>query len=158
MTPITLEQYAGPYLHSVDLTLERRSNAIDLLAAVNACLAMAEADGVEIHVNPATGCHVGGNGHGGFRDQACTIGAPLSSHKVGRAVDVYDPHRELASWSLRNMERLQAAGLNGMENPQWTPTWCHWQTTLARSGRFVFIPDGSRPLAAALPEQIGALG
>ena len=56
------------------------------------------------------------------------------------------------------LERLQAAGIHGMENPQWTPTWCHWQTTLARSGRFVFIPDGSRPLAAALPEQLGALG
>lgn len=158
MTPITLEQYAGPCLHSVDFTLERRSAAIDLLAAVNACLAMAEADGVELHINPATGGLVGGSGRGGFREQACTIGAPLSAHKVGRAVDVYDPRRELARWSLRNLERLQAAGLHGMENPQWTPTWCHWQTTLARSGRFVFIPDASRPLAAALPEQMGALG
>jgi len=158
VTPITLEQYAGPYLASADFTLERRSSAIDLLAAVNAVLAMAEADGLVLNVNRSTGCLVGGNGHGGFRDQACAIGAPMSSHKVGRAVDVYDPHRELARWSLRNEERLQAAGIHGMENPQWTPTWCHWQTTLARSGRFVFIPDGSRPLAAALPEQLGALG
>jgi hypothetical protein len=45
VTPITLEQYAGPYLASADFTLERRSSAIDLLAAVNAVLAMAEANG-----------------------------------------------------------------------------------------------------------------
>lgn len=158
MIPITLEQYAGPCLHSIDFTLERRSAAIDLLAAANACLAMAEADGVVLHVNPATGCLVSGNGHGGFREQACPVGAPLSSHKVGRGIDVFDPRRELARWSLRNMERVQAAGIHGMENPQWTPTWCHWQTLLARSGRFVFIPDTSAPKAPALPEQIGALG
>ena len=64
MTPITLEQYAGPYLASADFTLERRSSAIDLLAAVNAVLAMAEADGLVLNVNRSTGCLVGGNGRG----------------------------------------------------------------------------------------------
>lgn len=151
---ITLEQYAGPYLHHVDFTLERRSNAIDLLAAVNAVLALALADGVPLQASGNTRCLVGGTGNGGFRPQSCPIGAPNSDHKTGRAVDVYETiGRQFARWCLRNVERLEAAGIRSMENPQWTPTWVHLSTV--SKSRFVFIPDSSAPKAPPLPEQGG---
>jgi len=153
---ITLEQYAGPYLSHVDFTLERRSNAIDLLAAVNGVLAMAEADGVPALVNPVTGSRVAGSGNGGFRPQECPLGASQSAHKQGQAIDLYDPSRTLARWVLRNLERVRACGIRGMEDPRWTPTWCHLQTRTVASGRMIFIPNSSPPLASPLPEQAGA--
>lgn len=156
MGAITLEQYAGPYLGHVDLTLERRSAAIDLLAAVNGVLAMADAEGVDVMINPVTATRISGSGNGGFRPQSCPIGASQSAHKRGMAIDLYDPHRALARWVLRNLDRVRAAGVRGMENPQWTPSWCHLQTVTVGSGRFVFVPDSSPPLASPLPEQAGA--
>jgi hypothetical protein len=151
---ITLEQYAGPYLAHVDLTLERRSAAIDLLGAVNAVLAMAEADGVEFERNPNTRTLISGNGNGGFRPQACPIGAANSAHKQGQGIDIAEVlGRRFARWCLANQTRLQQAGIRAMEDPRWTPLWVHLQTRSTSSGRFVFIPDNTPPHCPALPEQ-----
>lgn len=150
MTPhITLAQYAGPYLSSADFTLERRANAIDLLAAANAVISLAGADGVVFALNPATGCLVAGNGNGGFRPQSSRIGAPASSHKQGAAVDVYDPQRRFASWCYYHQAQVEAAGIAAVENPRWTPTWVH----LDRKPRlmFFFVPDSSQPRAGPVP-------
>lgn len=150
MTPhLTLAQYAGPYLSSADFTLERRSAAIDLLAAANAVIALAGADGVVFAVNPSTGSLVAGAGNGGFRPQSSRVGAPGSSHKQGAAVDVYDPERRFASWCYYHQAQLEAAGIRAMEDPRWTPTWVH----LDRKPRlkFFFVPDSSQPKAGPVP-------
>ena len=155
---VTIEQYAGRYLAHCDFTQERRANAVGLLAIVNPVLALAIADGVPLEVNPTTGCLISGSGNGGFRPQDCPIGAPTSNHKQGRGIDIYDPRRLFARWCLRNIERLKALGVRGMENPQWTPTWVHLQDITVKSGKFVFIPDTSPAKAPPLPEQTGQAG
>lgn len=156
MNPITVIQYLGPYADHPDASSEKRGTAARLLDKVNAGLALAEADGLVLPINPHTGCHIAGNGNGGFRPQACAIGAGGSQHKEAHAADIYDPLRELAAWSLRNKDRLRAIGIRCIENPQYTPTWCHWQDVDVRSGSFSFIPSRDAvALAPALPEQLG---
>lgn len=159
---ITLAQYLGPYANHADATSEKRGTAARLLDKVNAGLALAAADGVVLPINPHTGCHIAGSGNGGFRPLLCVdaqghpIGADGSKHKEGHATDLHDPLRELAAWSLRNKDRLREIGIRCMENPQYTPTWCHWQDVDVRSGVFSFIPSSDAAvLAPALREQMG---
>ena len=159
---ITLEQYLGPWAEHADATPERIEAAKDLLGRVNALLIELELAGVPLEVNPRTQSMVSGHGLGGFRPQGTSIGAARSKHKEGRAVDLYDPHREIAKWcvvhartacsALDKPDRLGAAGLS-MEDPRWTPSWCHLQSVPPASGRAVFVPSNSPPLASALPGQ-----
>lgn len=152
---ITIDQYFGRYgAAHADFTQARQTNAAQLLPVVNAVVAMAVADGVPLVANPATGCLISGSGNGGARPQACPIGAPHSSHKECLAVDIYDPQRLFARWCLQNKERIRSAGVRGMEDPRWTPTWTHLQVVMVKSGNFVFVPDTSAPKAPALPEQL----
>lgn len=162
MNPITVIQYLGPYADHPDASSEKRGTAARLLDKINAGLALAEADGVVLPINPHTGCHIAGNGNGGFRPQICVdadgkpIGAGGSQHKDAHAGDIHDPLRELCAWSLRNKDRLRAIGIRCMENPQYTPTWCHWQDVDVHSGNFSFIPSRDAvALSPALPEQLG---
>lgn len=151
---LTLEQYAGPYLTHVDFTLERRSAAIDLIAAVNAALQMASDDGVVFEVNPGTHCVISGDGLGGFRPQSCPIGAAQSAHKQGQGIDIKEViGREFGRWCLKNVARLQAAGIRGGERLEWTPSWVHLQTRLVPSGHFWFVPNSSPPLTMRMVEQ-----
>jgi hypothetical protein len=166
--PITLEQYLGKYLEHPDCTPGVKGNAIVLLDLVNAGLLLAQGDGVQLRINPVTGSLVAGSSNGGFRpDEAVDrngrpVGAGHSWHKrhydeilrreLGPAAcDVFDPARELCAWSLRNAERLVRMGILGMEDPRWTPSWCHWQ--IHRVSKFCYVPSADAPLAAALPEQ-----
>lgn len=153
---ITLEEYFGPYLGLGEDTAEMRANATALLKLVNAALEMAITDGVALVPNPHTGTYVSGDGHGGFRGRACTVGATQSMHRSAEAIDVYDPLRRLAAWAVANRLRLVALGILGMERPEWTPTWVHWQIVPVRSHTWCFIPSDAPPLAAALPEQASA--
>lgn len=152
MRRIDLLDYLGVYGGHADATPERLEHARVLLAAVNAALAAAEADGVELHLNPRNGSHVAGAANGGFRPQDCPIGAARSTHKQGQGIDLFDPKRELARWSLRNVALLERLGIVAMEDPRWTPTWCHWQTRPVPD-KFAYIPDSSPAKASALPEQ-----
>lgn len=85
-----------------------------------------------------------------------------SKHLTARAGDVRDtPERDFARWCLRNLDKLESIGL-WMEDPQWTwreqaggAPWVHLQTVPPGSGRRVFIPSTSPPLASLLPEQGG---
>lgn len=158
MTEITLEQYAGPYLDHPDFTPERQVNAKLLLIAVNECRRRAAADGVQLEDNPHTGCGVSGDGHGGFRDQACPIGAPGSTHKQGNGVDNYDLNQQYARWCYAHPEILRAVGLT-MENHQWTPSWCHQQRIPpgppGSPWRLDYVPNNTPPLCKALAEQAG---
>jgi hypothetical protein len=153
MTLITMRAYLGPY-DDARISEEVRENAVRLVAIANVALAAAEADGVEIQINPSTGTHIAGDGNGGVRPTDSPVGAPKSAHKRGAAVDIYDPDRELARWSLRNQERLKLLGIRSMENPRWAFSWCHWSIEILSSGNFVFIPSNTAPLADALPEQL----
>lgn len=153
---ITLDDYAGPYADHPDWKRhEVQDDAALLVKAVDQILFIAEHE-IVLRKNPNTLTYVAGNGNGGFRPQDSPVGAANSAHKRGRAVDIYDPYRELARWCLRNQGRLERYGILAMEDPRWTPTWVHMQTVPVRSGNFSFIPNSSPPLAAALPEQVMA--
>lgn len=145
---ITLAEYFGAYAAHPDATPLRKANASALLRAVNDLYARAAQDGCELPDNPATGSGVSGNGHGGFRPQDCQVGASSSTHKEGRGVDRYDPHREFAAWCLAHPEELTRRGLH-MEDPRWTPTWVHLQDVPPASGRLVYVPSSAPALAKA---------
>lgn len=134
---ITLEEYFGPWLDDKDATDERKANARTLLVAVNNLLDEAEADGVIVQINPATGSQVSGQTLGGFRPQSAAQGRPHSAHKEGRAVDVYDPQNKLEAWVTN--ERLEAFDLY-REAPESTPHWVHLTDRAPGSGKRTFNP------------------
>lgn len=127
----------GPWKNSPDLTEERIENISDLVPPVNALLAKAKAAGISLPINPKTGTQVSGEQYGGFRPQSCPIGAPQSAHKVGMAVDIYDPSNALDAWITDDV--LRACGLF-REAPRATDTWCHLTTRRPGSGNRTFIP------------------
>lgn len=137
---ITLEQYFGPWLDHRLVTDEMHAAARDLLTRVNALLAEAERDGVSLDINPRTRTLISGAGNGGWRLPTSEVGAPRSSHKEGRAVDIYDPNDgDLDAWCLDHLGRLIALGLY-LEHPAATKGWCHLTTRAPRSGNRVFYP------------------
>lgn len=119
---ITQEDYFKAYAGHPEITDEIRINAAGLLTAVNALLEDAIAQGWEPKVNPATGTLISGQQNGGWRPQACPIGAPKSSHKQGRGVDVADGDGELDRTIDDAM--LKRHGLF-REHPDATAGWCH---------------------------------
>lgn len=135
--PISFEDYFGPFLDHEDATDERKANARDLLVHVNNLLDEAEADGVELPINPGTGSQVSGQTLGGFRPQNAAQGAPNSSHKQGMAVDVYDPKDALDRYLTD--EKLEAFDLY-REAPSATSHWCHLTTRAPGSGKRTFQP------------------
>lgn len=148
---ITAAQYFGAYAEHPDATAERRYHATALLDVVNDLLEVAAADGCDLPVNPNTKSVIAGTRNGGFRPQDSRVGAGNSKHKDGRAVDIYDPKRQFASWCLAHPEELKKRGIH-MEDPRWTPTWVHLQDVPPGSGRLVYIPSTAPALAAAPAE------
>jgi hypothetical protein len=130
---ISLEDYFRDYEHDE----ATRDAAAKMLDKVNNLLLSAEAHGVEIQTNPKTQTCISGEKYGGFRPQDCPIGAPKSAHKVGRAVDVYDPNNDLDRWLTD--ARLEEFELY-RESPQATPRWCHLSDKSPASGRRTFNP------------------
>lgn len=149
MRALTVDDYFGKYAAHADATSEKRRTSARMLDKVNAALLLAEQDGVKLHFNPITGCHIGGSGNGGFRPMDCPIGASSSKHKSAEAVDIYDPERQLAAWALANEARLKAIGILAIEDPRWTPSWVHFQVVGVPSGHFAFVPSSDPALAAA---------
>lgn len=151
---VSVEQYFGPYWHHPEATEEMKARAQEYLDIANPLLCAAQADGVVLHINPKTGCYLGGSGNGGFRPIGATTGAIGSQHKRARAGDWFDPERALLAWSLKNKDRLIAAGIKAVESSLYTPTWAHWQSVPVPSGHFAFVPArDAEVLAAALPEE-----
>jgi hypothetical protein len=134
---ISVEDLFGPWLKHPDATIERRQNAERLLEKVNALLEHAQAQGLELPVNAKTETLVSGDTLGGFRPQSCSIGAPQSAHKQGRAVDVYDPIGELDTWL--NDTLLERFGLY-REHPSATHGWSHLTDRAPPSGHRTFFP------------------
>lgn len=134
---IAFEDYFGPWMDHIDATDIRKAAAKEMLFKVNALLEEAEANGVEVKMNPTTRTCVSGRQYGGFRPQDCPEGAPHSSHKEARAVDVYDPGNLLDNWVTD--ARLEAHGLY-REAPGSTQFWCHLTDRAPGSGKRTFIP------------------
>ena len=129
--------YFGLWQNHPDVTPAIRENARTLLARVNALLALAEKQGVKLKRNGVTGSYVSGAKYGGFRPQCCTQGAPLSSHKVGRGVDIYDPDNALDNWLTDAL--LTAIDLY-REHPDDTDGWCHLTDRAPGSKKRTFKP------------------
>ncbi len=129
--------YFGPWMHHPEVTPEMRDTARTFLAKVNALLALAEKQGVKFKRNGCTGTCVSGEKYGGFRPQSCPQGAPNSSHKQGRGVDIYDPDNALDNWITDQM--LEAIGLY-REAPEATISWCHLTDRAPGSGKRTFRP------------------
>ena len=141
----TLDNYVGPYKDSPDWTPECQANAQALIEACTGLQADLEAAGIHFHLNPATGTTVSGEGHGGFRDQSCPIGAKDSAHKQGQAVDRYDPENEIDEYLWKNFNADPENNLlvkHGIyiEAPQSTPHWSHWGIRKPASGHHIFNP------------------
>lgn len=136
---ITIEEYVGPHADSPDWTEERQENAAKLLEACSVLEDEMTASGVEFPINPATGSGVSGQTFGGFRPQDCPQGAANSSHKLGLAVDRYDPHGRIDAWLLAHPDALAEHGIY-IEHPDATHTWSHWTIKPPGSGHHVFYP------------------
>ena len=134
---ITYEQYFGKWLGHKDVTSVREDNARKFLPMVNSLLLDAQANGVKLYFNLATGSGVSGSQYGGFRPQSCPQGAPNSSHKEARGIDIYDPENLLDEWLTDGI--LGAHGLY-REHPDDTDTWCHVTDRAPRSGKRTFKP------------------
>ena len=89
--------------------------------------------GQEIYINGR------GRVDSGFRDCSSGVGANLSAHRTGQALDLHavdlDGLQELV---MRDGELF---GLTEMEDPAYTKSWCHISTRPHIEGKFrVFIP------------------
>lgn len=134
---LTIDEYFGKW-HKFGNS-EINENAANLVDAVNRLADYAIADGVEFKINPSTDSVVSGSEYGGFRPQSCTIGAKYSSHKLGLAVDLYDPSNDIDEWCMENQDKLQECGIY-IEHPSATNHWSHWTIKSPKSGRRVFYP------------------
>lgn len=137
---LTFEDIVGPHAECDDLTAEREDNIRDML--LPACWALerlARADGIDFPINPCTGTSISGQTFGGFRPQSCAIGAPRSNHKLGWALDRYDPGNKIDAWCAANLDKLAECGV-WIEHPTATLGWSHWQCVPPRSGSRMFRP------------------
>jgi len=145
---ITVEDYFGTRINHPEATEPMKASARVLLAAVNALLAFAAAEGGYARpINPNTKTAVSGwSGDGGFRLADSVTGSPTSAHKRAPAIDIYDPDNQLDDWiSKHDVDGgadnvvLRQFGLY-REHPSATKGWCHLQTNRTRSGRRSFYP------------------
>jgi hypothetical protein len=136
---ITLNQYVGMHRECPDWTPIREQNATKLLAACCSLEVEMANGGVSFPDNPKTKSGISGDTLGGFRPQVCSIGAPNSNHKEGRAVDRYDPDGKIDAWCMAHLDRLEKHGI-WIEHPSATPTWSHWQNVPPKSGNRAYYP------------------
>lgn len=130
-------EYFGPWLNHSAVTEEVMENAADLLEHVDKLMAYAIEDMVNLPVNPVTHSQVSGIQYGGYRPPECTQGAPSSSHKRGKGVDVYDPNNDFDEWITDDM--LEECGLY-REHPTATLGWAHLTTRAPGSKKRTFLP------------------
>lgn len=135
---ITRDQYFIFKGVEKDHSPEQEANAVELLLRVNELLtALNWAYPIDADTGTSISGSKGGSGDGGFRDVFSKTGAPHSSHREGKAVDVFDPNNELDA--LLTDELLEAYGLY-REHPDDTEGWCHLTTRAPHSGHRTFHP------------------
>lgn len=133
-----------------ELTYEIISNAKVTVERANTLLQhFADDTGIEIAGIASGWRPVGVN--------AATANAAAGSrHITAEAIDLRDTaHRDLARWSLLHLDLLEDVGM-WMEDPQWTPTWVHWQIQPPGSRHRVYVPSSKPAIVAKLVEQGGA--
>jgi hypothetical protein len=135
---ITKSQYFGtksyPPMHG--------ENADKLLSAVNALLHdVAELGAYSYWIDADTNSQIsgskGGAGDGGYRSPDSVTGAPKSSHREARGVDVFDPDGKLDAAITRKL--LIKYNLY-REHPDSTIGWCHLTDRAPGSGCRTFLP------------------
>lgn len=134
---VTAADYFRAYADHAALTEEIRQNADILLGKVNALLEECIGLGWVPRVNPATGTLISGQDNGGWRPPECPIGAPSSSHKQGRGVDIADGNGELDA--MVDAAMLERHGLY-KEHPDCTAGWLHVTDRAPKSGNRIFWP------------------
>lgn len=134
---ISLKEYFGGF--EPRATDEHMQNAVKLLHGVETLMNMMRAVGVTFPYNPVTRSLISGEKYGGFRPSDCTIGAPNSAHKLGLAVDLYDPQNTIDEYLLGRQAFLVEAGIY-IEHPSATRGWSHWSIKPPKSGKHVFYP------------------
>lgn len=163
MTPLTLANLLGPYAAEPWSPAELASGE-HTVRAWNALGQAAEAEGVVLLINPATGCYISGTGNGGARPKGSTVGAPGSKHQLLLALDWFDPQRAFMRWLLAyGLGIAESLGMY-FEHPQWTRSWVHGQIVAPGDGftrwGIFFIPYSDMvknpPTCAALPVQQAA--
>jgi len=152
---ITKAQYFGNKPHPI----EHEANACRLIdGSANLFLKECHELGhYDYEIDPDTGTQIsgskGGTGAGGYRGK--NEGPTLhSTHKDANGIDIADSVRKLAAYCVTHEGKAHMArhGLY-MEDPRWTPVWCHFQRVAPKSGKRIYIPSMSAPLAPALPGQ-----
>ena len=66
--------------------------------------------------------------HSGFRPPKCTVGATLSQHRFGRAIDLKVKGMtadEVREEIIGNFDIYKKAGLTTIEDGAYAPSWCH---------------------------------
>ena len=133
-------------------------NAALLLGRVNAFLwDCAELGYYHYEIDPDTEIMISGSkdgsGDGGYRLASSKTGARRSKHKFGHGIDICDTKRLLAAFCISKLGRelMQKHNLY-MENPRWTPVWCHLQDVHPLSRMRVYRPSMRAPLTRPLPD------
>lgn len=137
MKMLTVRDYFGPWGNSPEVNSVIQDNAARLVQAVNYVLIDFQDSGETLRINHQTKSVVSGTSYGGFRPQHCPEGAPNSSHKVGRGVDIYDPDGDLDNWLTDQI--LEKYGLY-REHPSATRGWCHLTNRAPKSMKRSFYP------------------
>lgn len=135
---ITVVDYFGKKINSAEITEVIRNNAAALIEIVNDVLReFTKSTGLVLAANPATGTLVSGVTEGGFRFKGEKQGAPLSAHKEGKGVDLYDPDGWIDDYLDDVL--LETFGLY-RESPEATRGWAHLTTRAPGSGKRTFTP------------------
>jgi hypothetical protein len=135
----TEEEYFAVYKDHPDITDGIKNNVRRLHFACDMLSEYVKASGIKFQINPTTKSVIAGVKNGGFRPQDCTVGAPMSSHKQGLAVDLYDPYEDIDNWCMKHQDILTNCGIY-IESPTKTPHWTHWTIKPPVSGNRVFMP------------------
>jgi len=138
---------------AAELTPEIETNAAETIRRVNLLLDRAALDGVYPGIDPRTGTEVSSGWRPAAINEHTKNAASGSKHLTARAEDVRDTQqRSLARWCVSHQDVLAEIGL-WIEDPQWCPTWVHFQTVPPGSGLRVYVPSTAPAICAKLPEQ-----
>lgn len=134
---ITLKEYFGGF--EAKATDEHQQNAVKLLHSVEMLMNTLRAVGITFPYNHMTRTLISGSRYGGYRPKDCPIGAPNSAHKLGMAVDLFDPSNTIDDYLLAHQDILIEPGIY-IEHPSATQGWTHWSIKPPKSGKHVFLP------------------
>lgn len=83
--------------------------------------------------------------YSGFRSPSCTIGAKLSQHRFGRAIDIKLMGRSnsgadiLREDILNHKDLYMKRGLTTIESGEFAPTWCHIDTRYTKNEGILIV-------------------